>query len=398
MGHRWPTMVSARLSNGVPLRSRLWLTIKCSASFLTWLGCSLWWPTCATALVWPFTGPFSKLQSCPVCSSERYETVMQGNKLIFMPHKQALTIPVVPQIQAQYWSQEGAWNTGHQSWVMEPMLTRLCAGGSIKSYNNMYSSSILIDVAMCGDLTPSDTNLMLSIDSAQLYESKQSDCWIYMGSAQPRSWTAVQEELCLTQWHYPRSKQAKEPQLFHIYWFHQHHLSALQKDGLQIWDCRNGHVFTLQPYFFLGTADGPGLAALHGQVSHHGMYGCWEYCGLKGCNKPGGPHYYPALLKPLSYDNNSCNHDDVDVYKLPTASPVMYFGNLHQLLLCTNDAQFREMHKLTGLCKASIFVGLSWQCLSGLPGCLSICWTYSWVCGVGQSIAIRRTPRGSGTG
>ena len=50
----------------------------------------------------------------------------------------------------------------------------------------------------------------------------------------------------------------------------------------------------------------------------------------------------------------------------------MYFGNLRQLLPCTNDAQFREMHKLTGLCKASIFVGLSQQRSSGLPGCLSI--------------------------
>ena len=153
------------------------------------------------------------------------------------------------------------------------MLTRLCAGGSIKSYNNMYSSSILIDVAMCGDLTPSNTNLMLSIDSAQLYESKQSDCWIYI-------WVLLnlapelqyRKNYVLPSGVIPGPNKPKNLNSFIFTGLH--HLSALQKDGLQIWDCHNGHVFTLQPYFFLGTADGPGLAALHGQVSHHGMYGC----------------------------------------------------------------------------------------------------------------------------
>ena len=304
-----------------------------------------------------FTGPFSKLCLCPLCSSDHYETVTQGTKRVSVPHKQALTIPVGLQIQAQYWSPKSVWNMGHWARVMEPLLARLRAGGSIETYDDVYTSSILIDAAVHGDLTPDDTVLMLSIDGAQLYESKQSDCWIYI-------WVLLDlaPDLCYKKKYVlpggfiPGLNKPNNLDLF-VY-TGLHHLSALQNNGLRIWDCRMQCVFTLWPFFFLGTADGPGLAVLHGQVGH-GMYGCREYCGLKGCNKPGGPHYYPALLKPLSYDNNSCNHDDVDVYKLPTASPVMYFRNLHQLLLCTNDAQFREMHKLTGLCKASIFVGLS---------------------------------------
>jgi hypothetical protein len=66
-----------------------------------------------------------------------------------------------------------------------------------------------------------------------------------------------------------------------------HHLAALQRDGLCVWDCQTGRVFTLRLFFFLGTADGPGLVALHGQVGHHGAFGCQEYCGLKGRHKPG---------------------------------------------------------------------------------------------------------------
>jgi hypothetical protein len=133
-----------------------------------------------------------------------------------------------------------------------------------------------------------------------------------------------------------------------------------------------GHIFTSCPFFFLWTADGPGLAALHGQVGHHGVFSCREYCGLKGRHKPGGPHYYPALLKPLNYDLAGCDHGNVDVYRMPTTSPAFYFTNLQKLLPCANEAQFIKTRKETGLCKPSIFVGLSRQHLSGLPGCLAI--------------------------
>ena len=93
-----------------------------------------------------------------------------------------------------------------------------------------------------------------------------------------------------------------------------------------------GCVFTLHPFFFLGTADRPGLAALQGQVGHHGVFGCWEYCGLRGRHKPGGPHYYPALCRPLNYDLPECSHNDVDVFRLPTAARRLYILNLDQVL------------------------------------------------------------------
>ena len=318
-----------------------------------------------------FTGPYSDLRACPECSTPRFETVSRGSKRVTVPRKQALTIPIGPQIQAQYRSREGAWNMGHRRRVMEPLLAKLNAGGSIDAYEDVYCSSILLDAARRGDLKPDDTLLMLSIDGAQLYQSKQSDCWIYI-------WVLLdlapdlryKKKYVLPGGFIPGPKKPKNLDSF-VY-TGLHHLSAIQRDGLRVWDCATGRVFTSRPFFFLGTTDGPGLAALHGQVGHHGIYGCREYCGLKGRHKPGGPHYYPALLKPTNYDLAGCDHDDVDIFSLPSASRCLYSQNLNKLVACCTDAQFKLERKETGLCKPSIFLGLPLTHSSGLPGCLAI--------------------------
>ena len=49
---------------------------------------------------------------------------------------------------------------------------KLHANGTINTYDDVDSSSIFLDTAMWGDLTPNDNVLMLSIDGAQLYQSK----------------------------------------------------------------------------------------------------------------------------------------------------------------------------------------------------------------------------------
>jgi hypothetical protein len=190
-----------------------------------------------------FTGPFSELHTCLECSSAQYETVTQGNRCVSVPCKQALMIPVGPQIQAQYWSRKSAWNMGHRVCVMETLLARLHAGGSIDSYDDVYCSSILIDTVMCGDLAPEDVVLMLSVDGAQLYQSKQLDCWIYI-------WVLLdlvpdlhyKKKYVLPGGFIPGPNKPKNLDLF--MYTGLHHLSALQKDGLCIWDCLTGRVYT----------------------------------------------------------------------------------------------------------------------------------------------------------
>jgi hypothetical protein len=225
-----------------------WAITRCSPEIQTLTYNQLWQRLADLTGVFPvmtdmcfkscvaFTGPFSGLLTCPECSSEQYETVTHGTKLITVPHKQALTIPVGPQIQAQYCSRKGAWNMGHWGRVMEPLLVRLRAGGSIDVYDNVYCSSILLEAAQRGDLTTDDTLLMLSIDGTQLYQSKQSDCWIYI-------WVLLdlapnlhyKKKYVLPGGFIPGPNKPKNLDSF-VY-TGLHHLSALQKDGLCIWDC-----------------------------------------------------------------------------------------------------------------------------------------------------------------
>ena len=84
-------------------------------------------------------------------------------------------MPVGPQIQSQYQSCKSMWNMGHRCQAMDPLLVRLCAGGSIYTYDDMYCSFILLNAALCGDLTANDTVLMLSIDGTLLHPSKDAN-------------------------------------------------------------------------------------------------------------------------------------------------------------------------------------------------------------------------------
>jgi hypothetical protein len=196
-----------------------------------------------------FAGPYSELRACPECHNPWFETVTQGNKRVSVPCRQAFTIPVGPQIWAQYRSCKSAWNMGHWNRVMEPLLAKLRAGSSLDVYDDVYCSSILLDAAQQGDLLPDDTVLMLSINGAQLYKSKQSDCWIYI-------WVLFdltpdlryKKKYVLPGGFIPGPKKPKNMDSF-IY-TGLHHLSALQRDGLWIWDCATGCVFTSRPFFF----------------------------------------------------------------------------------------------------------------------------------------------------
>jgi hypothetical protein len=127
-----------------------------------------------------FTGPFGNHTNCPVCQEARYKKVIQRHKLSLRPRKQFLTIPVGPQIQAQWRSEKGAYDMGHRRCVMEIIVPTVLQHLPINEYNDVYCSQEFIQAVLEDDIKPDDTVLMLSIDGAQLYQHKQSDCWIYI--------------------------------------------------------------------------------------------------------------------------------------------------------------------------------------------------------------------------
>lgn len=140
-----------------------------------------------------------------------------------------------------------------------------------------------------------------------------------------------------------------------------HHLSAIQLEGLRIWDAEDNQIFTSNPFLAFSTADAVAMAKITGWVGHHGGLGCRMFCGLHGRNKPGGSHYYPALLKPHEHDAStlSCLRPDVDINALPEASPASYQANLALVLGSRDAAEYADRRLQSGISKPSIFSGIS---------------------------------------
>lgn len=321
-----------------------------------------------------FTGPFSNEEVCPRpnCREPRYDqTILQAsNGTKKVPRKKFQTIPIGPQLQASYRHPESAKKMYHRA---ERTAERL-ASGQPEVYDDFTAGSDYLAAVRNGQIRENDIALMFSIDGAQLYEKKQSDCWIYI-------WVILNYAPDLRY-----KKKYVAPGAFipgphkpkHIESFllpGLQHLSALQKEGLQIWDANRNETFTSYPFLLLATADGPAMADMNGLVGHHGKAGCRQYCGLNGRHKErGGTHYYPALTKPIdNYHVSGSDHPDVNIYTIKThKSSELYQKHLAVVTASITDAQFRERRRETGIAKPSIFLGLPAEHILGLPKCFPL--------------------------
>ena len=121
-----------------------------------------------------------------------------------------------------------------------------------------------------------------------------------------------------------------------------HHVAALQRKGLCIWNAYTDRSYLANLFIALGTTDGPGLAYLNGLVGHHGKNGCHLYCGLQGQHNEGAPHYYLALKKPINFDVRGLNHPDVNPSDFAACSLMTYWHNLSYVLLSPNETQYKK--------------------------------------------------------
>ncbi|KAG2337345.1 hypothetical protein BDR05DRAFT_978538 [Suillus weaverae] len=226
------------------------------------------------------------------------------------------TIPIGPQLQALWRNPEN-------------------------TYDNILTGSTYLNAVQDGYIKTEDMLLIISIDGAQLYESKSSDCWIYI-------WIIIE--------HFPDQCYKKKnvlpgtiilgpnkPKFIESFLFPGfHHLSALQHEGLTIWDASRDHTFISRLFLFLACAYGPSLICMSNFVGHSGKVGCCH-------RKPGASQYYPVLLKPHNYSVVGCDHNDVNVYNLP----------------------LRTSEGYTGIVGPSILLGLQPQHVLGVPECFS---------------------------
>jgi hypothetical protein len=295
-----------------------------------------------------YTGPFADLETCPKCGESRYDQVKlaaSGGK-IRASRQDFLTIPLGPQLQALWRDPESAERMRYRDKRTQDALDELQRNGVLESYDDFFQGKDYLNAVSEGKIGSGDMVLMLSIDGAQLYRNKSSDCWIYI-------WVVFD--------HAPDLRYKKKyvliggfipgpnkPKVVDSFLFPGlHHLAAIQKEGLRIWDSSRDRIFTSCPFLALSTADGPGMVHLNGLVGYHGKHGCRLYCGLQGRHKPGGSHYFPALLKPNNYTMPGCDHDDIDARHLHACSTHNYSQNLRRVLSSSTNLQ-GEGHRKRG--------------------------------------------------
>jgi hypothetical protein len=319
-------------------------------------------PMCKNSCI-AFTGPFSKLDRCPRCGTTKL--CPETKK----PHQEFATIPIAPVLQALWRNPESAKRLSYRQRKTQEIITELQENsGNLSNYEDFLHGSDYLENVKNGNIQDSDMVLMFSLDGAQLYAHKASDCWIYIWvlfdlSPDER----YKKKHVLPGGFIPGPNKPKNMDSFLFPGLY--HLAAVQNEGLPVWDASSSRLFHSRLFLALNTADGPGMAYLNGLVGHHGKFGCRLYCIVPGRHKPNGPHYYPALLKPLDFVMPGCDHDDIPHDSLPQTSPQLYFLNLRHVLDSPNETQYKKRRLETGISKPSIFLGIQPARILGIPGC-----------------------------
>lgn len=244
------------------------------------------------------------------------------------------------------------------------------SGGSIDTYDDFVMGSDYLNAVLEGKISENDIILMISMDGAQLYQTKVSDCWLYIWIVMDHAPDVkYKKKHVLPGGFIPGPNKPKNIDSFLFPGLH--HLAALQNEGLSIYDAWRDIIFLSHPYLFLATADGPGLVYFDGMVGHCGKNGCRLYCGVIGRRKERGTHYYPVLLHPNNFHVAGCDHPDVDVFNLPLAASHDYAANLLHLVSLPNQRQYDKRKTETGITKPSILLGLNPSHMLQVPVCFS---------------------------
>lgn len=321
------------------------------------------------------------LEKCPECNELRFEPHLQGSAAP-RPRKQFLTNPLGPQLQAAWRSPENARAMCYCKECQAKILADLRHNGinildgvKISEISDWTHGTEAIKASHYGIMDDNSSVLLLSLDGAQLYRSKQSDCWMYIWVLLDRGPdTRYKKKHVLIGAVIPGPKKPKNVDSF--LFPGMAHLSALMREGLLIWDASTDRLFRSYPFLAYLTADGPGMQFINGLVGHSSRFGCRLYCPIQGRHKPGAGHYYPACLKPRNYDVEGSNHEDFSIRTLTqagTSSPedtvIRYERNLAKVKASLNNAQYEKNCLETGIAKPSLVSGLPGDCIFGIPSC-----------------------------
>lgn len=136
------------------------------------------------------------------------------------------------------------------------------------TYDDIWCGSDLLDLAERIDMTEDDVAISSSLDGAQLYQNKKSDCWfgIYINQDLAPS-SRFKKKKILPNITIPGPNKPKHTDSFLFPGLH--HISALQNEnegrGVRVWDGVKNEVVYQRVIFLLGLADAVGLPELDGR-------------------------------------------------------------------------------------------------------------------------------------
>ncbi|KAF7761992.1 hypothetical protein Agabi119p4_9984 [Agaricus bisporus var. burnettii] len=316
-----------------------------------------------------FTGPLDCEDTCYECGTLRWDPAVTDKKVATAKFS---TITLGTQLQSFYASSEVARLMQYRWEKTQPILAQIQRGEDIQFdvYDDIFSGYDYAHLVKSGTVDGNTILLMLSIDGAQLYEHRASDCWMLI-------WVILElspalrykKRYVLPAGIIPGPGKPKNLDTFLFPGLY--HISALQREGLRVWDAALNSVVSKRPQIFLDTADAPGMASISGIIGYKGARGCRNYCTLKTRHTQGASHYYPILQKLDGNMPAGSDHPNINLHATnPYYSQTEYNLNVTQLLNSFHG-NFNMHRKLTGLTKPSIFSGLYAPAL-GAPGAFPI--------------------------
>ncbi|CDO72558.1 hypothetical protein BN946_scf184983.g41 [Trametes cinnabarina] len=314
-----------------------------------------------------YVGAYARLEECPVCKEPRYDPAyLTRNKKV--PHRTFQTYPLGPQVQAMSTHPDHGRLMRHQLEVTQRLLGMPIEDVQAEMDDVFYGTAYLNEVCN-GRISDNDTIVMMSLDGAQLYQSKASDSWFYI-------WVIF--ELSPDRRYKKRyvlpggviGGPNKPKNVDSFMYPGLYHTAALQLEGLSLWNAAENRLYISYIYLLLAGADRPGMAYLSGLVGHLGRYGCRLFCGIPGRLKPSSNTYYPAMLRPTNPLTIHSAQPDFSARVNPASqvnAQVRYRKGLAKVEGSRTLAQYQQNRVETGIAKPSIFSGLSR--ILPLPAC-----------------------------
>ncbi|TFK59036.1 hypothetical protein BDN72DRAFT_873100 [Pluteus cervinus] len=267
-----------------------------------------------------YTGDYSDIDKCPACGELRYTVGKKGKP---EPRQQFTTIPLGPQIQAQFRSPEGADRMQYRNQKTDEVQEQL------RETNGRLEA---VDDVFCGQQYLDAENDVL------LYQDKESNCWIFQWillDLDPN--LRYKKKYVLPGGFVPGPKKPQNLESYLLPCLR--HVAALQRKGLKVWDA---------------------FPTLSGRCPFHGR------------NKPGKGVYYPVALQPHDAPADYPNDKDVDTKAIGQPSPETYLQNVHFVMASRTTAEYNRRRKATGIVRPSICLGFQPHLAFPPPSCFPL--------------------------